>query len=71
MGAVGFIMAEFLGVPYTTVMLAAAIPAFLYYFTLLMAVHFEARKLGLKGLSKENIPNAAKVLKERGTCFCR
>lgn len=66
MGAVGFIMAEFLGVPYTTVMLAAAIPAFLYYFTLLMAVHFEARKLGLKGLSKENIPNAAKVLKERG-----
>lgn len=66
MGAVGFIMAEFLGVPYTTVMLAAAIPAFLYYFTLLMAVHFEARKLGLKGLSREHIPNAANVLKERG-----
>ena len=66
MGAVGFIMAEFLGVPYTTVMLAAAVPAFLYYFTLLMAVHFEARKLGLKGLSREHIPNAAKVLKERG-----
>ena len=66
MGAVGFIMAEFLGVPYTTVMLAAAIPAFLYYFTLLMAVHFEARKLGLRGLSREHIPNAANVLKERG-----
>lgn len=66
MGAVGFIMAEFLGVPYTTVMLAAAIPAFLYYFTLLIAVHFEARKLGLKGLSREHIPNAANVLKERG-----
>ena len=66
MGAVGFIMAEFLGVPYTTVMLAAAIPAFLYYFTLLMAVHFEARKLGLRRLSREHIPNAANVLKERG-----
>ncbi|CAK7057657.1 MAG: hypothetical protein DELT_01307 [Desulfovibrio sp.] len=66
MGAVGFIMAEFLGVPYTTVMLAAAIPAFLYYLALLMAVHYEARKLGLKGLSKENIPDAVKVIKERG-----
>ncbi len=66
MGAVGFIMAEFLGVPYTTVMLAAAIPAFLYYLALIMAVHFEARKLGLKGLSPENIPDAAKVLRERG-----
>ena len=58
MGAVGFIMAEFLGVSYTKVMLAAAIPAFLYYLALIMAVHFEARKLGLKGLSKEYIPDA-------------
>ena len=66
MGAVGFIMAEFLGVPYTKVMLAAAIPAFLYYLALIMAVHFEARRLGLKGLSRENIPDAARVLRERG-----
>ncbi|MDR3073982.1 MAG: TRAP transporter permease [Deltaproteobacteria bacterium] len=66
MGAVGFIMAEFLGTPYTTVMLAAAIPAFLYYLALLMAVHFEAKKLGLRGLSRENIPDAALVLKKRG-----
>ncbi|SBW00089.1 conserved membrane hypothetical protein [uncultured delta proteobacterium] len=66
MGAVGFIMAEFLGVPYTTVMLAAAIPAFLYYLALIMAVHFEAKKLGLKGLSKENIPDAMLVIRERG-----
>ena len=69
MGAVGFIMAEFLGVSYTTVMLAAAIPAFLYYLTLLMAVHFEAKKLGLKGLSREHIPDAMKVLKSRGHLF--
>ena len=66
MGAVGFIMAEFLGVPYTRVMLAAAIPAFLYYLGLIMAVHFEARKLGLKGLSPEHIPAALKVIRERG-----
>ncbi len=66
MGAVGFIMAEFLGVPYTTVMLAAAVPAFLYYLGLLMAVHFEARKLGLKGLSREHIPAALTVLRTRG-----
>lgn len=66
MGAVGFIMAEFLGVSYTKVMLAAAIPAFLYYLALIMAVHFEARKLGLKGLSKEYIPDALVVIKKRG-----
>ncbi len=60
------LIAEFLGVPYTTVMLAAAIPAFLYYLALLMAVHFEAKKLGLKGLSKENIPDAMLVIKTRG-----
>ena len=52
MGAVGFVMAEFLGISYTKVMLAACIPAFLYYLTLLLSVHFEAKKLGLTGLSK-------------------
>lgn len=66
MGAVGFIMAEFLGVPYTTVMLAAAVPAVLYYLTLLMAVHFEARKLGLSGISAEHTPAALSVLRARG-----
>ena len=66
MGAVGFVMAEFMGVSYTTVLLAAAIPAFLYYLTLLFAVHFEAKRLGLSGLSKENIPAAMNVLKTQG-----
>ncbi len=66
MGAVGFIMAEFLGIPYTTVMLAVSIPAFLYYFSLILAVHFEAKKQGLQGLSAENIPKALEVLKSRG-----
>ncbi|MFA5446729.1 MAG: TRAP transporter permease [Sphaerochaeta sp.] len=66
MGAVGFVMAEFLGVSYTKVLVAAAIPAFLYYLTLLFAVHFEAKRLGLSGLSKENIPDAIVVLKKQG-----
>lgn len=66
MGAVGFVMAEFLGISYTTVMLAAVVPALLYYVGLLLAVHFEAMKLGLSGLSRENLPDAWKVLREQG-----
>ena len=66
MGAVGFVMAEFMSVSYTKVMLAAAIPAFLYYLSLLWSVHLEAKRLGLSGLSPENIPKAADVLRERG-----
>lgn len=66
MGAVGFVMAEFLGISYTKVMIAAIIPALLYYLGLLFAVHFEAKRLGLSGLSKENIPNAMQVVKEQG-----
>ncbi len=66
MGAVGFVMAEFLNLSYTAVMLAAIVPALLYYLGLLFAVHFEAKRLGLSGLSKENIPNAKKVLREQG-----
>ena len=66
MGAVGFVMAEFLNLSYTKVMLAAIVPAFLYYLGLLMSVHFEAKRLGLSGLSKENIPDAMKVIREQG-----
>jgi len=66
MGAVGFVMAEFLNISYTTVMLAAIVPAFLYYLGILLAVHFEAKHMGLPGLSKEHIPDAVKVLKEQG-----
>jgi len=66
MGAVGFVMAEFMSVSYTKVMLAAAIPAFLYYLGLLWSVHLEAKRLGLSGLAPENIPKAAQVMKTRG-----
>src|SRR5690554_3623867 len=66
MGAVGFVMAEFLGISYTKVMIAAFFPAFLYYLGIMASVHLEAKKLGLKGLSKENIPDALELIKERG-----
>ena len=66
MGAVGFIMAEFLDISYSKVMLAAAIPAFLYYLGILLSVHFEAKKMGLSGISRENLPNVWPILKERG-----
>src|SRR5699024_10257767 len=66
MGAAAFIMAGFLGVPYTTIVLAGIVPALLYYIALIFAVDTEAKKLGLKGLSKDNIPAVKAVLLERG-----
>ncbi|MDY6083699.1 MAG: TRAP transporter fused permease subunit [Dialister sp.] len=66
MGAVAFVMAEFLNMAYAKVALAAVIPAFLYYAGLLFAVHLEAKKQGLSGLSYDHIPPALFVLKERG-----
>ena len=66
MGAVGFVMAEFLNLSYTAVMLAAIVPALLYYVGLLIAVHLEAKRLGLSGLSRENIPDAMVVLRKQG-----
>lgn len=66
MGAAAFIMAGFLGVPYTVIVVAGIIPALLYYIALIFAVDTEAKKLGLKGLSKDNIPAVKAVLLERG-----
>lgn len=56
MGAAAFIMAEFIGVPYFSIIIAAAIPAVLYYFSLYMSVHFEAMKLDIGGLPESEIP---------------
>ncbi|MDE2613988.1 MAG: TRAP transporter permease [Burkholderiales bacterium] len=57
MGAVAFIMAETLNVPYVTVVQAAVIPAVLYYLTAFWMVHLEAGRAGLLGLPKEDCPN--------------
>ena len=64
MGVASFIMAEFLAVPYREVVIAAVIPALLYYIALFVQVDLEAAKMGLRGLSREALPPVAPVLKE-------
>ena len=64
MGAAAFIMAEFLEVPYTTIVIAAAIPAAMHYIGVLCIVHFQAKRLGLKGVPQEEIPRLFAVLKK-------
>lgn len=66
MGATAFIMAEFLGTSYLSVCLAAALPAAMYFAAIFAAVHQKAVALGLRGLPKEELPNAWKVLKTGG-----
>ncbi len=61
MGAAAFIMAEFLEVPYTTIVIAAIFPALLHYVGVFTVVHLMARRLGLKGLSKEALPQLRSV----------
>ncbi|WP_142919171.1 TRAP transporter permease [Peribacillus saganii] len=62
MGAAAFIMAELTGVPYMDIAMAAILPAALYYLSLYMNVHFEASRTGLKGMSKEEVPDLKKTL---------
>ncbi|HEX7043635.1 MAG TPA: TRAP transporter permease [Burkholderiales bacterium] len=65
MGAVAFIMAETLNVPYAEVVKAAVIPALLYYFTVFMMVHLEAGRAGLLGLPKDQLPSAWLAIREK------
>ena len=69
MGAAAFVMAEFLGVSYLHVATAAAIPAVLYFLAVFVAVHFEAKRTGLKGMPRTDLPRLGLVLKERGHLF--
>ncbi|HEX6958557.1 MAG TPA: TRAP transporter permease [Ferrovibrio sp.] len=69
MGAAAFVMAEFLGVPYAKVALWALIPSLLYYAACFGAVHFEAKRHGLVGLPREEVPRLWRVLGERGHLF--
>src|SRR5699024_6770529 len=66
MGSAAFVMAEFLGMPYTHVMIAAIIPALLYFIALWFMVHQEAMKNGLSGLSRDQLPDVITLLKQRG-----
>lgn len=66
MGAAAFIMAEILGMSYSTIIIHAAIPALLYYLGIIIQVHLRADKTGLHGLSKENLPRIWAVLRDKG-----
>jgi TRAP transporter 4TM/12TM fusion protein len=66
MGAGAFLMAEFLGIPYAKIIVAAAIPAILYYLSVWLMVHYEAKRTGLRGLRKEELPSFRAVLRTRG-----
>ena len=64
MGAAAFLMAEYMGIPYAQVALKAILPAVLYFAGIYVAVHLEAKKLGLKGIPKEELPKFGKLIKK-------
>ena len=66
MGAAAFLMAESLGLPYIKIVKAAIIPAILYFTGIFITVHLEAKKLGLKGLPKENLPRFLPLFLRKG-----
>ena len=66
MGAAAFLMTEYTGLPYSKIAIAAILPAVLYFTGIFMMIHFEAKKLGLKGLPKESIPNFFKLVITKG-----
>ncbi len=66
MGAAAFLMTEYTGLPYAQIAIAAILPAVLYFTGIFMMIHFEAKKLGLKGLPKEAIPNFFKLIISKG-----
>jgi TRAP transporter 4TM/12TM fusion protein len=69
MGAAAFVMAEFLAVSYAQVTIWALIPAILYYVACFGAVHFEAKRRGILGVPRRELPRLGKTLKERGHLF--
>ncbi len=69
MGAAAFVMAEYLGVSYFQVTVWAWIPALLFYGALFFAVHFEAKRVGLAGVPRSELPRLGAVMRERGHLF--
>ena len=69
MGAAAFVMAEFLGVSYAQVVLWAIIPAVLYYIACFAAVHFEAKRRGIVGVPRSELPKLGDVMRVRGHMF--
>jgi TRAP transporter 4TM/12TM fusion protein len=66
MGAAAFIMATYTEVPYSQIMLAAMIPAILYFTGVFLGTHFESKKLGIIGVAKNKLPNLKNLMIKRG-----
>ena len=64
MGAAAFLMAEYTGIPYAQIALLAVLPAVLYFTGIYIAVHLEAKKLGLRGLDREELPKFKNLVKK-------
>ena len=62
MGAAAFLMAEMVGVPYSNIVIRAILPAALYFTGIFLMVHLRAKRLGLKGIPKEDLPKVRMVL---------
>jgi TRAP transporter 4TM/12TM fusion protein len=69
MGAAAFVMAEFLAVSYFQVTVWAIVPSLLYYLAVFFAVHFEAKRSGLLGVPKAELPRLGEVMRVRGHLF--
>lgn len=65
MGAGGFIMAELTEVPYVSIMLLAIFPAAIYFLSVFVMIHFEAKRFGLVGIREDNAPTAWQILKQQ------
>jgi len=63
MGAAAFLMVEYLAVPYQTIIIAAIVPAFMHFFGVFCQIHFEAKKYGLRGLPRSELPIARDVIR--------
>ncbi len=66
MGAAAFLMAEYTSIPYMAIAVAAILPALLYFMGIFLMIHFEAKKMGMKGLSREDLPKFGKLMLTRG-----
>ncbi len=64
MGAAAFLMADFVGVPYSNIIVRAILPAVMYFVGIFISVHLEAKKLNLHGIPKENLPKLSKLMKK-------
>ena len=64
MGAAAFLMAEYVGVPYSNIIVRAILPAILYFLGIFIAVHLEAKKLGLRGVPADQLPRFKALIRE-------